>query len=179
MKNEKHATHLNFLTLFCMSFKIKLRLDKPSRNYRELETLLKRWLLQENILFFLIGLLIKLFLILSVATATVQIAFSIMKIIIKSSLCNRIWNKQLNNCLVTYIERDLFANVSNEAIMHQFQNIKNIYTLIKFYDVIILFYYWSFNIYCNWNYDFVITSIKNSLSFKFIWDKFKNTHFFL
>jgi hypothetical protein len=30
----------------------------------------------------------------------------------------------LNDCLVTYIERDLFKNVDNERIMQRFQNMK-------------------------------------------------------
>ncbi|XP_058005418.1 uncharacterized protein LOC131181388 [Hevea brasiliensis] len=43
-----------------------------------------------------------------VATATVERAFSAMNII-KSSLRNRMGDELLNDCLVAYIERDLFA----------------------------------------------------------------------
>ena len=31
----------------------------------------------------------------------------------------------LNDCLVTYVENELFDKVDDERIMHRFQNIKN------------------------------------------------------
>ncbi|CAK8542614.1 unnamed protein product [Lathyrus sativus] len=31
----------------------------------------------------------------------------------------------LNDCLVTYIERDIFVDVENEKIIQHFQNMKN------------------------------------------------------
>lgn len=31
----------------------------------------------------------------------------------------------LNNCLITYIEKGVFDGVSNDEIMHYFQNMKN------------------------------------------------------
>ena len=33
-------------------------------------------------------------------------------------------DQQMNNCLVTYIESDVFNNIDNEAIMQRFQNMK-------------------------------------------------------
>ncbi|RYR62905.1 hypothetical protein Ahy_A04g020658 [Arachis hypogaea] len=45
--------------------------------------------------------------------------------IIKSRLHNQIGNKWLNNCLVTYIEREIFNQVDNETIIQHFQNMKN------------------------------------------------------
>ncbi|XP_057775196.1 uncharacterized protein LOC130994180 [Salvia miltiorrhiza] len=60
----------------------------------------------------------------TVATATVERAFSAMKII-KSVLRNRMGDNLLNDCLVPYIEKDVFVNVTNEAIMQRFQNMKN------------------------------------------------------
>ncbi|KAL8481039.1 hypothetical protein ACS0TY_027539 [Phlomoides rotata] len=60
-------------------------------------------------------------LILPVATSTVEKAFSAMKFI-KSSLRNRIRDKLLNDCLVTYIEKYIFQSVSNEVVMQHFQS---------------------------------------------------------
>ena len=49
-------------------------------------------------------------LILLVATATVKRAFSIMNII-KNRLRNQIGDQWMNDCLVTYIEKDIFKTI--------------------------------------------------------------------
>ena len=61
--------------------------------------------------------LIKLALILPVSTATVERAFSAMKIV-KSRLRNRMCDPFLNDCLVCYIEKDVFDTISNDSIMY-------------------------------------------------------------
>ncbi|XP_049351647.1 uncharacterized protein LOC125816092 [Solanum verrucosum] len=71
----------------------------------------------------LVYLLVKLTLIIHVATATVERAFSSMKYI-KNDLCNMMDEDLLNGCLVCYIERSIFKNVSNDAITDRFQNMK-------------------------------------------------------
>ena len=43
---------------------------------------------------------------------------------IKSNLRNRMRDQWMNDCLVTYIESDVFDTVDNEAIMQRFQNMK-------------------------------------------------------
>ncbi|XP_049381978.1 uncharacterized protein LOC125846522 [Solanum stenotomum] len=68
-------------------------------------------------------LLVKLTLIILVATASVERAFSSMKYI-KNDLRNRMDEYLLNGCLVFYIERSIFKNVSNYAIIDRFQNMK-------------------------------------------------------
>ncbi|XP_060182864.1 uncharacterized protein LOC132612791 [Lycium barbarum] len=68
----------------------------------------------------LVYLLVKLSLILLVATATVERAFSSMKYI-KNDLCSRIGDKFLNDCLVCYIENEVFESVPNEAFIDRFQ----------------------------------------------------------
>ncbi|XP_075103732.1 uncharacterized protein LOC142178300 [Nicotiana tabacum] len=68
-----------------------------------------------------IYLLVKLTLILLVATASVERAFSSMKLI-KNDLRNSISEEFLNGCLVCNIERNLFATISNDAIIDRFQN---------------------------------------------------------
>ncbi|KAK8935670.1 hypothetical protein KSP39_PZI013528 [Platanthera zijinensis] len=67
--------------------------------------------------------LIKLVLLLPVATATVERAFSAMKII-KTRLRNRMNDEWLNDNLLTYIERETFKVVDNEAIIKRFQAMK-------------------------------------------------------
>ncbi|KAK9706919.1 hypothetical protein RND81_07G160600 [Saponaria officinalis] len=69
-------------------------------------------------------LLLKLSLLLPVATATVERAFSAMNFI-KNDLRNKMGDDFLNDCMVTYIENDVFASLSNEAIMRRFQNMKS------------------------------------------------------
>ncbi|XP_075085086.1 uncharacterized protein LOC142168319 [Nicotiana tabacum] len=71
----------------------------------------------------LVYLLVKLILILPVVTATVERAFSSMKYI-KDELYSSISNTFLNDCLVCYFEKKVFTNVSNDAIIDRFQNMK-------------------------------------------------------
>ena len=63
-------------------------------------------------------------LILLVATATVERVFSAMNII-KNQLRNQIGDQWINDCLVTYIEKDIFKIIKCEEIMQWFQNMKN------------------------------------------------------
>ncbi|KAL6531211.1 hypothetical protein OROHE_014280 [Orobanche hederae] len=71
----------------------------------------------------LVYLLIELILVLPVATATVERAFSAMNII-KSNLRNKMGDEFLTDCLVCYIEKDLFTAIDNEVILQHFQNMK-------------------------------------------------------
>ncbi|XP_047257602.1 uncharacterized protein LOC124889668 [Capsicum annuum] len=71
----------------------------------------------------LVYLLVKLALILFVATTTVERAFSSMKNI-KNEVRNSIGDQYLNDFLICYKECDVFANVSNDAIVDRFQNMK-------------------------------------------------------
>ena len=63
-------------------------------------------------------------LILSVVTTTVERVFSTMNII-KNRLHNRMGDQWINDCLVTYIEKDVFKTIECEEIIKQFQNMKN------------------------------------------------------
>ncbi|XP_031275328.1 uncharacterized protein LOC116133782 [Pistacia vera] len=67
-------------------------------------------------------LLIKLALVLPVAIATVERVFSTMNLV-KNSLRNRMGDDWMNNCLVVYIEKEVFATIENEDIIEHFQNI--------------------------------------------------------
>ncbi|CAN6580202.1 unnamed protein product [Malus baccata var. baccata] len=68
-------------------------------------------------------LLITLSLVLLVATASVERAFSVMNIV-KGPLRNKMGDQWLSDSLLVYIERDIFACIENEAIMLRFQNMK-------------------------------------------------------
>ena len=45
--------------------------------------------------------------------------------IIKNQLRNQIGDQWINDCLVTYIEKDIFKIIKCEEIMQRFQNMKN------------------------------------------------------
>ncbi|TQE14071.1 hypothetical protein C1H46_000365 [Malus baccata] len=68
-------------------------------------------------------LLITLSLVLPVAIASVERAFSVMNIV-KGPLRNKMGDQWLSDSLLVYIERDIFACIENEAIMLRFQNMK-------------------------------------------------------
>jgi hypothetical protein len=55
--------------------------------------------------------------------ASVEMTFSVMNVM-KESSRNRMGDQLLNDCLVTYIERDLLKRVDNERIIQRFQNMK-------------------------------------------------------
>ncbi|XP_056843368.1 uncharacterized protein LOC108808591 [Raphanus sativus] len=65
--------------------------------------------------------LLKLALTLPVATATVERCFSAMKFV-KTASRNRIGDQFLSDCLVCYIEKDLFASVTNETVVKRIIN---------------------------------------------------------
>ncbi|KAL0557020.1 hypothetical protein IC582_005538 [Cucumis melo] len=67
--------------------------------------------------------LLTLALILPVATATVERIFSAMNIV-KTRLRNRMKDQWMNDCLITYIEKDLLDKLDNKLIMDQFQNME-------------------------------------------------------
>ncbi|XP_042056081.1 uncharacterized protein LOC121800619 [Salvia splendens] len=76
---------------------------------------------KKNKVFPLVYRRIELVLILPVATAAVERVFSAMKFV-KTDLRNRIGDEWLNDTLVVYNERSIFASVSNERILKRFQD---------------------------------------------------------
>ncbi|KAL5709083.1 hypothetical protein ACHQM5_019808 [Ranunculus cassubicifolius] len=73
---------------------------------------------KKHLVYPLVYLLLTLALVLPVATATVERAFSAMRIV-KSRLRNRMGDEWMNDCMVTYIEKDVFASVDTEAVMQR------------------------------------------------------------
>ena len=71
----------------------------------------------------LVYLLLKLVLILPVATASVERVFSAMTYV-KNKMRNSMGHQLLNDTLVTFIERDFFFKVKNDDIINRFQAMK-------------------------------------------------------
>nr|KYP47883.1 Zinc finger MYM-type protein 1 [Cajanus cajan] len=78
---------------------------------------------RKHVVYPLAYLLLELALILPVATASVERAFSTVNII-KNRMCNRMGDEWLNDCLVTYKEREVFDSIENEQIIQCFQTMK-------------------------------------------------------
>lgn len=71
----------------------------------------------------LVFLLIKLVLILPVATANVERVFSGMTFV-KNKLRNNMGDQFLNDCLVTFIEKEMFLQISDDKIVNRFREMK-------------------------------------------------------
>jgi len=67
--------------------------------------------------------LLKLVLVLPIATATVERIFSGMKIV-KTSLSNRIGDTYLSNRLICYVEKEELKKVTKDAVVHRFMNME-------------------------------------------------------
>ena len=75
--------------------------------------------MKKNVSYPLVYSLVTFALILLVATTTVERTVSAMNII-KNQLRNQIGDQWMNDCLVTYIEKDIFKTIKCEEIMQQF-----------------------------------------------------------
>ncbi|KAJ9562232.1 hypothetical protein OSB04_007392, partial [Centaurea solstitialis] len=78
---------------------------------------------RKHLTFPLVYRLLKLALVLPVATAMVERCFSAMKIV-KSDLRNRIGDAFLNACVICAVEREALAKVTNEDVINRFQKMK-------------------------------------------------------
>jgi hypothetical protein len=72
---------------------------------------------------FYLLILIKLVLLLLVATASVERIFSAMTFI-KNKLRNKMGDSLMDDCLVTFIERDIFLQLSEEEIINTFMALR-------------------------------------------------------
>jgi hypothetical protein len=78
---------------------------------------------RKNRCYALVYRLLKLVLVLSVATASVERCFSATKLV-KTYLSNKIADEQLSYRLIFYVERKLFRKVSNDAVIRRFMNME-------------------------------------------------------
>ena len=67
--------------------------------------------------------LLKLVLLLPVATASVERVFSAM-VLVKTKLRNKMGDSLLDDCLVTFIERDIFFEVDEDDIIETFMSLR-------------------------------------------------------
>ncbi|KAI0516329.1 hypothetical protein KFK09_009001 [Dendrobium nobile] len=79
---------------------------------------------KKDIIYPIVFKLLELALVLPVATAGVERAFSAMNII-KNRLRNRIGDQWMNDLLLAYIEKDILDSIDNEVIIELFQNMKS------------------------------------------------------
>ena len=77
-----------------------------------------------HLTFPLVYRLITLALTLPVATASVERVFSAMKII-KSDLRNKIGDDWLNDLMICYVEKEIFAKIDDKKIMLRFHSYSN------------------------------------------------------
>ena len=79
---------------------------------------------RQHLTFPLVYCLITLALTLPVATASVERVFSAMNII-KSDLRNKIGDDWLNDLMICYVEKEIFAKIDDKKIMLRFNSYKN------------------------------------------------------
>lgn len=115
---------LEFLKQQLDTYIVEMRSDDSLNEISGIGDLCRKMIqLRKHNIYPMVFKLIKLALLLPVATATVERVFSAMKII-KSQLRNRLGDDLMNNCLITYIEKDLFESVDIEDVIQRFQNMK-------------------------------------------------------
>ncbi|GAB2268837.1 hypothetical protein Dimus_038737 [Dionaea muscipula] len=100
------------------NFIVDMRRDERFWSLKNIgELSMKLFETKNHVLYSKVYLLLKLVLLLPVETTSVKRAFSSMTFI-KNKVCNSIGNQLLNNCLVTYIEKDLFLSISDDDIVN-------------------------------------------------------------
>jgi hypothetical protein len=106
-------------------FIVDVRGNSDFANCKDLHNLaIKMVQTERHLVFALVYRLIELALILSVATAMIERAFSAMKII-RTELRNKMGNDWLNHRMVCYIERDICACIQSDDILYHFQELKS------------------------------------------------------
>jgi hypothetical protein len=79
--------------------------------------------MKKDVVYPLIYKLVTLSLILPVVTTIVERVFSAMSIV-KHRFRNQMGDEWMNDSLITYIEKNIFKNISNKEIMQRFQGMK-------------------------------------------------------
>ena len=87
--------------------------------------------------------LLKLSLILHVATATVERCFSGIKTV-KTVLRNRICDQFLSDCIICFTEKEIFEDVTNETVIKKFQTMSERRVHLQFFghlNIMFLFFF--------------------------------------
>jgi len=107
------------------NFMDEVKYDEDFDTCIDLGSLAEKMVLSDRHTYFpLVYRLIELALILPVATATVERAFSAMNII-KTDRRNKMNDDWMNDSMICYIERDLFVSIEDDKILERFQGIRN------------------------------------------------------
>jgi hypothetical protein len=127
---EFYPRDFEFEELIQLPFQLKLYIndvskDENSTNLKSLAELSMMLVKTDRALQYdIVYKLLKLVLVLPVATAGVERVFSSMNFI-KNKLRSKMGQRFLNGCLVTFIERDFFLQVKDEDIITSFQALKD------------------------------------------------------
>ncbi|KAK4271006.1 hypothetical protein QN277_019765 [Acacia crassicarpa] len=114
-----------FMSSSLDNFIVDVRADSNFVNLQTISDLaLKMVEKRKDIVYPQVYLLIKLALVLPVATASVERVFSAMTFV-KNKLHNRINDDWFNSCMLTFVEYDIFDTIDDEDIMKYFQGMKN------------------------------------------------------
>jgi MinD-like ATPase involved in chromosome partitioning or flagellar assembly len=79
---------------------------------------------KKHLAFPLIYQLLKLVLVLPVATASVERCFSAMKTV-KTMSRNHIGNKFMNDCIICFVEPEFLVTILDSVIINRFQKMEN------------------------------------------------------
>jgi hypothetical protein len=118
------------MELVCLPFQLTnfiadMRQDERFREVKNIADLsIKLVETKKNLTYNLVYKLLKLVLVLHVATATVERVFSSMNYV-KNKLRNKMGSQYLNDCLVTYLEKEFFFRVTDDATISRFQALEN------------------------------------------------------
>uniref|UniRef100_A0A0A9F382 HAT C-terminal dimerisation domain-containing protein n=1 Tax=Arundo donax TaxID=35708 RepID=A0A0A9F382_ARUDO len=114
------SIEMHYLPLQLDIFITNVRRDERIREVQNLaELFIMLVKTKKNIRHDVVYKLLKLVLILPVATASVERVFSSMNYV-KNKLRNRMEDQYLNDCLVIFIEREFFAKVKDKDIIRRF-----------------------------------------------------------
>jgi hypothetical protein len=106
------------------NFIVEVKYDEDFGTCIDLGSLAEKMVQTDRHTYFpLVYRLIELALILLVAIATVERVFSTMNII-KTDRRNKMNDDWINNSMICYIERDLFASIEDDKILKRFQGLR-------------------------------------------------------
>ncbi|XP_010675119.3 uncharacterized protein LOC104891159 [Beta vulgaris subsp. vulgaris] len=122
--NEFSSTEMIFFDWSLENFIVDVRGDERFWNLKSLHELsMKLVETGKSETHDRVYLLLKLVLVLPVATASVERVFSSMTQV-KDKLRNSMGDQMLNDCLITYVEKEMFLKVSKDDIINRYQNMK-------------------------------------------------------
>jgi hypothetical protein len=122
--NDFDSDKLDGLDLELVTFIDNVRADIRFDNLNMISDLAKLMVqTNKHITFPLVYQLLKLVLILSVATASVERCFSAINVV-KKKLHNKMGDQFLSDCLICYMEKDIFSGISNDAVIDLFKKMK-------------------------------------------------------